>query len=108
MEVPGGLLVQGQEPPPAAAGGFVHIPFGEFQIGPLGQQTQGVQVGQVFHLHHEGDNPTALAAAKAVVELPVRDHMEGGGLFSVEGTQAPIAAALLGQPDVVGNHVHNI
>ena len=108
VEVSGGLLVERQELGPFPTAGLVHVPLGELHPGPLGQEADGVHIGQVFQLHHKGDDPPALAAAKAVVELSVRQHVEGGGFLPMEGAQAPVAAPFGCKSDIVGNHIHDV
>ena len=78
------------------------------QVGPLGQKPHGLGERQVLDLHDEVDDAAALLAAEAVVDLLVRRHGEGGGLFVVEGAQAKQVAALALQGDIAGHHVHDV
>ena len=89
VEVPGSLLVQGQEASSLSAAGLVHALFGELHPRPFGQQTGRVQKRQVFQLHDKGEHAAALAAAKTVVYLLVSGNRERGGLFRMEGAKSP-------------------
>ena len=101
VEEPGSLLIQSQQTAALALPALVHPVLGDFHPRPLGQQADGIYVGQVLHIHDKGDHPAPLAAAKAVVELTVRQDMEGGGLLPMEGAQAPETSPLGGEGHVV-------
>jgi len=105
--VPGGIPVQRQHP---AAELFRSVAalLRYREVGPLGQKSDGIRIGQSLHLHDEVHDAAALLAAEAVVKLFVRQHMEGGSLFVVEGTAAPVAAALGRQRDVAAHDIHDI
>ena len=105
--VPGGIPVQRQHP---AAKLFRSVAalLRYREVGPLGQKSDGIRIGQSLHLHDEVHDAAALLAAEAVVKLLVRQHMEGGSLFVVEGTAAPVAAALGRQRDVAAYNIHNV
>ena len=65
-----------------------------FHARPLGEELHRLGEGQVFHLHNEVDDPAALMAAEAVINLLARIDGERGRLFIVERTQAKLIAAL--------------
>ncbi len=106
---PGGLPVQLQNPlaplppPPVPAGVLRH---GQARL--IRQLPHRVREGQALHLHEEPGGAAPLAAAEAVEDLPGLVDGEGGGLFVVEGAQAPVVPPPLGQGHVGGYHVHNI
>ena len=104
---PGGVPVQLQHPAAellrAVAGLLRHR-----DVGPLGQKPHRVGIGQILDVHDEVDDAAALFAAEAVIKLLVRQHMEGGGLFVVEGAAAPEAASLGRQGHIGAHHIHDI
>ena len=108
IEPAGGVPVQGQDP--LAAAGLLRVPpvLRHLQVSPLGQQAHRVREAEVFDLHDEVDHPAPVLAAEAVVDLLVRRHGEGAGLFIVEGAQAKVIAALFCQGNIGGDHVHNV
>ena len=108
VEGPGCLLVDGQQLFPALSGLGGGAKFGHLHSHPLGQHRNRVFKRQVFQLHYIVDSAAPLAAAEALVHLPVGHHMEGRGLFAVEGTAAPVAVPLFGQPNRLGYQVHNV
>ena len=105
---PGSLLVDGEQPFPTfpSARGAPRLRHGHAR--PLGQHGHRVPEGKILQLHDEVDGPAALAAAEALVDLPVWDHVEGGSFFAVKGAAAPVAVSLFGQPDRLGHQVHQI
>ena len=105
---PGGVLVGRQKPGPLFPARLVGARLRHLHPRPLGQQAHRVGKGQVLHLHDKGDHPASLAAAEAVVDLLIRRDGKGGGLFVVEGAQAPQVVPLLGQVDVGGHHVGDL
>ena len=73
------------------------------------QKRHGVREREIFDLHAEVDDPAALAAAEAVVDLLVGRDGEGGRFLAVERAEAEeVRPALLRQPDVLAYHVHNV
>ena len=77
-------------------------------ISPFGQKTHRIRVGEIFDLHDEADDAAALFTTKAVIILPIRKHMEGGGLFVMKGAATPIAPAFGLQGHIAAYHVQNI
>ena len=76
---------------------------------PLGQHRHRVFEGQVLQLHHIVDRAAPLAAAEALVHLPVGHHVEGGSLFTVKGAQAKeVGAAALIQVNIGGDNVRYV
>ena len=108
MKVPGGFLVQGQQPLALLAEVGAPPLFRHLQARPLGQQAHRVGKGKIFDLHDEVDDAAALAAAEAVVDLLLRHHMKRGGPLPVEGAQPPKAPALGRQGHIVGHHVGDV
>ena len=105
---PGRVTVQRQQSltQPVGVGGFPILRH--LHVDPLGQKADGVGIGEVLDLHDEIDDAAALFAAEAVIELLVLQNVKGGRFLIVEGTAAPIAAALRRQRHVGAHHVHNV
>ena len=104
----GRVLVEGQH----AAAFFalkIVVLFRDLHPDPAGQKLHSLGEGEVFDLHDEVDDPAALAAAEAVVDLLVGGDGEGGRFFTVEGAETEhVRAAFFRQPHVARHHVHNI
>ena len=77
-------------------------------IGALGEKLDGLGKAEALDVHDEIDDVAALFAAEAVVDLLVRRDGEGGRFFIVEGAQAEEVAAVAGEGDVAGDHVHDV
>ena len=108
MKKTGGLFIECQKALFSLTVSVVALLFGKFHPRHFGQMADGLRIGQIFQLHDKGNDAAPLAAAKAVVHLPVGHHMEGGGFFSMKGAQPPIAAALLVEGDIIGDHIDNV
>ena len=109
MKGPGSLSVHLQNLVPA----LPHPGRGAAKLGhlhphTLGQHGHRIPEGQIFQFHHIVDGAAPLAAAEALVHLAVGHHMKGGGLFAVEGTAAPVAVSLFGQPYCLRHQVYNV
>ena len=87
--------------------GLVLLVLGDFQPRPLGQRPHGVPVAQPLNFHLEIDDAAALVTAEAVEHALVRRDGEGGGLLSVEGTQAKQVGAGTLQRHILPHHVLN-
>ena len=64
VEEPGGLLIQGQQAAALALPALVHPVLGDFHPRPLGQQADGIYVGQVLHIHAKEITPPPLPQPK--------------------------------------------
>ena len=108
VEKPRRLPVQGQHPLPPVSAGIRRL-LRHLRPRPPGQELHRVREGQVLDLHDEADDPAALAAAEAVVYLPLAVDGEGGGLFVVEGAKAELVRpAALRQVYIGADHVHDV
>ena len=104
---PGAFGAQGNEPFPLLPIGGPGV-FGDFHSHLGGQMTHRFGEGHVFHLHDEVDNPASGAAAKAMVDLLIPGHREGGCFFVVEGTQAKVVGAAFFQLHIPADDVINV
>ena len=77
------------------------------QMRALRQQLYSLLKVQPLHFHHELYDRPALVTAEAVKELRFRIHGEGWCFFIVERAQAPGAAALALERDILGNDLLN-
>src|SRR4029077_7557857 len=64
--------------------------------------------GHVIVIHEEAERSTVLAAAKAVIELLVGTHPEGGGLLGVEWAAGLVLAAGFLQRHACADELHDI
>ena len=73
------------------------------QAGELGQPVQRVAEAQALELHDEVDGGAVGAAAEAMIEALVLDHVERGRLLLVERAQAQMLAPAPRQLDVAAD-----
>ena len=68
----------------------------QFDAGTLGQYLQRLAKVEVLLFHDEGEYVTSrIAGTKTVPRSCVREHDEGGRLFSMEGTEPLVTAPCL-------------
>ena len=87
IKEPGRVAVELEQTPPVR--GVLPLDLlGHGHVGPPREEGHRVLKPQVFDLHDEIDDAAALAAAETMIDLLVRRHGKGGGLLTVERTQA--------------------
>ena len=88
--------------------GLGQLPLRQIDVELPGKEFERLGKFQVMVLHHKGEHVPGLAAAEAVVELPLGVDREGGGLLRVEGTQAGVACARPLQLHVLADHLDDV
>ena len=108
VEEAGRVAVQGQHPGAPAGLGVVFL-LGQGHARAAGKEFHRLREAQVLDLHDEVDDPAALAAAEAVIDLLVRRDGEGRRLLAVEGAEAEhVGSALFPEPHIAGHDVHDV
>ena len=111
MEEPGRLPVGIQQPFPLAPPPFVVLVLdhpGQGHVRPLRQLLHRFRKSQMLHIHQEGKDIPACLASEAVIQLRLPVHGEGGGLFPVKGTQAPVFPSVFLQRYISADDLHKI
>src|SRR5690606_7680517 len=81
---------------------------GDLKAGAFGQIFHRLDEAEVVVVHQEAQRRAMRAAAKAVIELFVRDHGEGGRLLAVEGAAGLVFLTLALQRHTRGDQLGQI
>ena len=105
---PSGLPIDFQYPGPKPGHTVVHLLLGDWDSRPLGQEPHGFHIVQILNLPDKGNHISPYAAAKTIKGAVVRIHVEGSGLFVVEGTESHQIATAPAQVYIGGYQLRNV